>query len=167
MLSLILVRHGSFWIVWKKVGDFRKTPYSWFLDKAVVLKAIYCFRYCFLYPSIKLCGNLPIFSFYSSKARLLNQKELGVEVKLPSVRETYKISQTSIPEGESHTFGWQLAQKLLPNSTFQLRKTLLRIKWSSLVDESTTDRSIARSTRKLWRKISKQSKINEGAISLS
>ena len=159
MLSLILVRHGSFWIVWKKVGDFRKTPYSWFLDKAVVLKAIYCFRYCFLYPSINLCGYLPIFSFYSSKARLLNQKELGVEVKLPSV------SQTSIPEGESHTFGRQLAQKLLPNSTFQLRKTLLRIKWSSLVDESTTDWSIARSTRKLWRKISKQSKISKCAIS--
>ena len=73
MLSLILVRHGSFWIVWKKVGDFRKTPYSWFLGKAVVLKAIYCFRYCFLYPSIKLCGNLPIFSFYISKrVKLIN-----------------------------------------------------------------------------------------------
>ena len=91
----------------------------------------------------------------------------GVEVKLPSVRETYKLSRTSIPEGESHTFERELAQKLLPNSTFQLRKTLLRIKWSSLVDESTTDRSIARSTRKLWRKISKQSKISKGAISPS
>ena len=68
----------------------------------------------------------------------------GVEVKLPSVRETYKLSRTSIPEGESHTFERELTQKLLPNSTFQLRKTLLRIKWSSLVDESTTDRSIDR-----------------------
>ena len=64
--------------------------------------------------------------------------------KKKNLQETYKLSRTSIPEGESHTFERELAQKLLPNSTFQLRKTLLRIKWSSLVDESTTDRSIDR-----------------------
>ena len=54
-----LVRHGSFWIVWKKVEDFRKTPYSWFLDKAVVLRQSIVFAIVFFIQVLSYAEIFP------------------------------------------------------------------------------------------------------------